>query len=417
MPFTQVDESDKRKHGGMGLGTTISRQLVQLLGGKIWIHSEPDIGSTFHFTLPQNIVDCDDDCINCTRISQKESVIPRFEQRPFNILLAEDEPVNAELILLQLGKLGHKIQIASNGKEAVELYKTHPFDLILMDLQMPEMDGFKASQEIRRIEESTGTHTPIIALTGGFIDDLRQECEEAKIDEIIAKPISFDVLSKLIQASNRESNFEAKMAINTPATSQSAIEIDGVDITQGIEKWDTIDEYIRALVLFKDKYENVVTSLTEHIEADNFKDARFLIHTLRGLTGNLSMTRIYSMLGDCQHPLHVQEKRQALAMLDLLDTELKNFFDALEKIAISRGTIHPKPFIEDLEETNRVLKTLMDQLARGEFDDGLIVDVVKRLKGRVPEKKLANFQLCINQFDFRAANETLVSLTETLNRT
>jgi PAS domain S-box-containing protein len=184
-PFTQADSSTTRKYGGTGLGLTISARLVALMGGKLWLESEVGQGSRFHFTVQLKV---------SGEGAESRLVFPLVEQptqpKGLNILLAEDNRINQTVAKRMLERMGHSLAVAENGNEALLLLKTGSFDLVLMDIQMPEMDGLTATARIREGETITHTHIPIIAMTAHAMKGDRERCLAAGMDGYISKPIS-----------------------------------------------------------------------------------------------------------------------------------------------------------------------------------------------------------------------------------
>ena len=194
--FSQVDSSYRRRYGGTGLGLSISRQLVEIMGGKIWVESEPDKGSTFHFFVAMKAATREEIAEReaCTAIPKDFDL--QSPVRPLRILLAEDFYVNQQMIRALLEKQGHTVSVVETGNQAVEAVQHNGFDLVLMDVQMPEMDGLEATREIRRREcsmhtakESGFAHLPIIALTAHAIKGDREKCLDAGMDEYLPKPV------------------------------------------------------------------------------------------------------------------------------------------------------------------------------------------------------------------------------------
>ena len=202
--FSQADSSVTRQYGGTGLGLAITSELLRLMKGRVWVQSEPGIGSRFHFTLKARVGTPAD----VAALGELKSVAAAFARsnppaatcRPLNVLVADDHPANRKLIARILEKRGHHISFAKNGHEVLTLFDKDEFDVVLMDVQMPDMGGYEATSAIRKRERASQTHVPIIAVTAHAMQSDRDACIAAGMDAYLSKPISAMDLVTLVDS-------------------------------------------------------------------------------------------------------------------------------------------------------------------------------------------------------------------------
>jgi CheY-like chemotaxis protein len=200
--FEQADSSTTRKHGGTGLGLAISRQLAELMGGQVGCESEEGSGSTFWAEIPFELVDgpAEEPAPQGTGhpLTTSPKVTPKAPAEMARVLLVEDNPVNQIVARRLLERLGCHVDLASSGQQALSLFDQHPYRAIFMDCQMPEMDGYTATNLIRGKEQS-GSHTPIIALTANAMEGDREKCLAAGMDDYLVKPVQQKELARAVE--------------------------------------------------------------------------------------------------------------------------------------------------------------------------------------------------------------------------
>jgi signal transduction histidine kinase/CheY-like chemotaxis protein len=195
--FSQVDASTSRKFGGTGLGLSISKRLVEGMGGKIGVDSAPERGSCFWFELPLTTVAAPIQAIQ--QVTQPTATVQAQVENVANtLLLVEDNKVNQMVALSQLDRLGYNVDLAENGVEAVAAANAKRYDLILMDMHMPEMDGIEATRQIRS-QPGPNADTPIVALTANVMQSDQDACRDAGMNDFLTKPFSREVLATCLE--------------------------------------------------------------------------------------------------------------------------------------------------------------------------------------------------------------------------
>lgn len=275
-PFTQLDGSNTRRRGGTGLGLSICSKLVDLMGGRIFACAAEGPGTHIGFVLPLPVAA--EDGIPLSRTPK-----PAFRRldRPVNCLLAEDNAVNQRLFLAMLERAGISAQLARTGVEAVSMAAAQDFDLIIMDVQMPEMDGLEAASAIRHAERASGRHVPIIAITAHAMPADRDLCFAAGMDSYLSKPVRMEVLLDEVHA--LLSRVPPSGTMEETAQSPDRM-MPTIDYAQALDRVGGDRELLAEMaMLFLDEFPRLLAEANAGIENSNLAAASGAAHQLKGL--------------------------------------------------------------------------------------------------------------------------------------
>ncbi len=325
-PFEQADTSSTRKFGGAGLGLSLAVQLVRLMDGEIWAESTVGEGSTFHFTAAFGIATSPDTVITHVDTQPAETHRASLPECRLKILLAEDNAINQAYAVRILAKNGHAVTVANDGAEAIAKWEGEAFDLVLMDLQMPNVDGFQATAAIREKESGSDRHTPIVALTAHAE---RDQCLSSGMDGYVAKPIRTEKLFREIE------RVTSTRSVATPTKeAESAEERTGpIDVEGLMERVFHDKEFLAELIeLLAEDRPVLLKQLREEIARQDGPAAVKTAHTFKGTIGNFCAATAHEMAYEVELLCKEEDFAGAAERLVALEAEVEVVATELDRV-------------------------------------------------------------------------------------
>lgn len=441
--FTQADGSTTRKYGGTGLGLAICKRLVEMMGGKITVESRPGTGSIFRFTLPFEHRESEEN-----RSLENRQLLPKELRSAKSIegariLLVEDNAINRQVATEILETAGVFVEKAANGKEAVEALMRSAekgnfgFDAVLMDIQMPEMDGLDASRVIRT--DPRFDDLPIIAMTAHAMKEDKGRCLEAGMNAYLPKPVDpehlFSILADQISPERRSGKVRSFLPKSSKDREEHELlsSLPGIDVKSALKRLGNNEKLLRKILIqFRKDYENVAESIREALEKGETESAQMLVHTVKGVAGNISAQDLHENMRELEEAIQNSDTEVIGDLLFRCREDLNKVSASIKSLEENPGKRLTAEKAErrknserencgkgdraDLSKVAPLLFKLADLFDEGNFmAEECFHSLKNHLQGLKFQNEMKRLEKCIDDFDLEEGRTVLNRIAQSLD--
>jgi PAS domain S-box-containing protein len=328
LPFSQGDSSTSREFGGTGLGLSICKNLVELMGGKIYVESAIGAGSEFRFEIPLEPFE-----ISEQELSLDSEVAKAIDFRPLSarVLIAEDNQVSMRIATAVLRKFGVTVIPASNGHEVMELLKNQVVDLILMDCQMPELDGYQTTQEIRASRDPKVRDLPVIAMTANSLKGDREACLSSGMSDYLAKPVRPETLYAMLAKWLERSHAPSALVAVSRVEPTEPLDMQILKALASLSPAGGTDVLKRVIDVYLDYYPRHFSAIRQSLKQSNWNEIRREAHSLKGASGGIGLQVVAYL---CQQ---IEDRAQTAPnelepLIERLENELERGVQSLRAV-------------------------------------------------------------------------------------
>jgi signal transduction histidine kinase len=411
--FKQVDASTTRKYGGTGLGLAITQRLAEMMNGHVGVESQPGKGSLFWFTAQ---LQKGEQVVVETSGNAEQEIRERHVGA--RILLVEDDPINQEVAKVLLIEAGLSVDIAADGQQAVDMVTANRYDLVLMDIQMPVMDGIEATQIIRKMPDRR--ELPILALTANIFEEYRHKCTQAGMSDFIAKPVDpIALFATMLKWLPKSVDIVPPVFQSMPAPVQTSnisntdlyarlIDITGLDINRGLASVrGKLEKYWPLLNEFVQRHGDDMVTLKSQLDQHLIEEPQRIAHTLKGTAGTLGLVQIQAAAGRLEAALGLGETN-VTKLIDEIAESQKLLASEVGKIDLDD---EKKTVACDIDQTRQILVDLTPLLQLGDFKANQVIkENLPLLRASIDKVQMSYLETAINNYDYPKALQVLLEI-------